>query len=365
MKGFNDSVAARRRMPVRWLSGGLVTIMMAAIWVFARSDAKADSGAAKAMLAVVDAGSVSCGTWSRYEAFSGAVRAEHEAALSAENGGLIERVLFDSGQVVHAGDILVQLRLNDAPGDLAGIEADLALAQHNLERGRLQRKINVISQEELESLEHAKELAASRLIAQRAVIAQKTIRAPFDGVVGLRTVDPGQYVPPGGVLVSIAAQRPLLFDFAVPQSAFSSIRVGQPGLVTVEGRNGSLGATVSALPPIVDGKSRNLKARAILEGSPLGAASGMFGTIRLLVETYPAAKMVDKRAIAVTTHGDTLFVLQGGGLHPVARQVPVTTKGTNGSDVWFEGDAGCGAPVVLDGQLKIESGDHVQVAAHG
>lgn len=364
MRGAKHPRTGRRGLSVRWLAGGAVVVACIAVWVLARSDATAGQSAAKRAFAVVDAGRVTCGVWSRYESFSGAVRAEHEAALSAESGGLIERVSFESGQLVHAGDVLVQLKLNDAPGVLAGIEADLALAQRNLARGRLQRKINAVSQEELEGLEHAERLAASRLAAQRAVIAQKTIRAPFDGVVGLRTVDPGQYLPPGGVVVSIAAQKPLLFDFSLPQSAFATIRTGQPAQIAIEGASGSFGATVTALPPIVDGKSRNLEARATFHGAPPGVASGMFGTVRLLAETLPFVKMVDRRAITVTTHGDTLFLLKGEGSQPVAREIPVTIKGANGDEVWFEGDADCATQVVLDGQLKIENGDKVQVAPH-
>jgi|GEM_PF-5645104 len=364
MMRVNHSGNTRRKPSGRQVAAGALLIACTAVWAFSRSDAKADSSGAKAALAVVDAGSVTCGVWSRYESFSGAVRAEHEAALASESGGLIERVSFESGQAVHAGDILVQLQLNEAPGLLAGIEADLSLAKRNLARGRLQRKINVVSQEELDGLEHAESLAASRVQAQRALIAQKTVRAPFDGVVGLRTVDPGQYLPPGGIVVSLAAQSPLLFDFSVPQSAFSMIKAGESATVDVEGANGPLDATVSALPPLVDGKSRNLKARATLHGAPLTAASGMFGTIRLLVETVPFVKMVDRRAVTVTTHGDTLFVLKGEGPQPVASQIPVAIKGTDGSKVWIESNAACGTRIVLDGQLKIESGDKVQVAAH-
>jgi RND family efflux transporter MFP subunit len=364
MKGANHLGMSRWKPSGRQLAGGALLIACATAWVFSRSGAKVDSSPAKGAIAVIDAGSVACGVWSRYESFSGAVRAEHEAALSSESGGLIERVSFESGQVVHAGEILVQLKLNDAPGVLSGIEADLTLAQRNLARGRLQRKINVLSQEELDGLEHAERLASSRLAAQRALIAQKTVRAPFDGVVGLRTVDPGQYLPPGGVVVSLVAQSPLLFDFSVPQSAFSTIRAGEAATVDVEGANGSFGATVSAIPPLVGGKSRNLNARATLNGAPLDAASGMFGTIRLLAETVPFVKMVDRRAVTVTTHGDTLFVLKGEGPQPVARQIPVAIKGTDANEVWIEGDAACGAPIVLDGQLKIESGDKVQVAPH-
>jgi membrane fusion protein, multidrug efflux system len=316
-------------------------------------------------LPVVAAATVVCTDWNRYESFSGVVRASHRADLTTDTAGIVDSVHFDSGKSVQVGELLVQLRLNDGPGVLAETEADLTLAKKNFARAVEQLRLGAISQEEFDSLRHAMEAAKARLAAQRARVEQRSVRAPFAGTVGIRKVDPGQFIQAGDVITTIDGRTPLLFDFSIPQSLLSSIRVGQRGRIEVEGYGKkSFDATVSSLPPIADPQSHNISARATLAGDPQALVSGMFGTIRLVVETLRAVRTIPRSAILSSTHGDTLYLLSTTAKESVVHQVPVAVKDDDGDRAVVEGQFKCNDRIVVSGHIKIEDGARVAVAPH-
>ncbi|WP_045760954.1 efflux RND transporter periplasmic adaptor subunit [Xanthomonas albilineans] len=353
---------------LRWCMIAIIAICIIALAAYRyRSAVKSPAPAliGSTELPVIAGSKVICTDWQRSESFSGVVRAAHRADLSSDTAGIIEAVRFESGASVQTGEILVQLRLNDGPDVLAENQADLKLAEQKMSRASEQLRIGAISQEQFDTLHHAADVARARLAAQRARIGQRSVRAPFAGTLGIRKVDPGQFIQAGDVITTIDSREPLLFDFSIPQSLLPSLSVGQRGHVEFEGYAGrQFDVVISSLPPIADPQSHSIAARATFVGDMHALASGMFGRMRLDIEKWHSVKTVPRAAILSSTHGDTLYLLRTMEKDTVAHQVPVSVKADDGDRAVVEGPFKCSDRIVVNGQIKIEDGTHVVVAPH-
>ena len=147
----------------------------------------------------------------------GTVTAVQGVTVSADLPGIVERINFDSGRTVEAGQVLVQLDTRQEHAQLAAAEAQRGLARLNLERARGLREEGIISQAEYDRIAAEQEQAQARVGEIHATIARKTIRAPFSGILGIRQVNLGQYLTGGDAVVPLQALTPIYVNFAVPQ----------------------------------------------------------------------------------------------------------------------------------------------------
>ncbi|HLB96115.1 MAG TPA: efflux RND transporter periplasmic adaptor subunit, partial [Acetobacteraceae bacterium] len=166
-------------------------------------------------------------TWQPEVEAVGSLRAVNGATLSLEVDGVVDRIGFKSGDDVQQGQVLLQLRADDDTAKLAALEASAALAQVNYDRDLRQFHAQAVSQAVVDSDNYNLKNARAQADEQRAVVAKKTLRAPFAGHLGIRAVDLGQYLNPGTAVVTLQALDPLFVDFTVPQQALSRVAVGQ------------------------------------------------------------------------------------------------------------------------------------------
>jgi membrane fusion protein, multidrug efflux system len=318
----------------------------------------------------------------------GSLHAARGADLSAEIAGTVDKIHFESGADVKAGTLLVELRAGDDIGRLESLRANAQLAKLNYERAKAQLEAQAVSKAEVDAQEANFKSLNAQVLEQQAVVDKKRIRAPFAGHLGIRAVDPGQYVAAGDKLVTLQTLDPIFVDFYLPQQDLSSIRIGQKvGAVSDTYSDLTFSGIITAIDPKVDVATRNVQIRATLQNPKRKLLPGMF--VNVSVDSGKAEKhlTLPNTAISYNPYGSTVFVLQraqpkaanddtktaaaktqpektstektDGDL--VAQQIFVTTGPTRGDQIAILSGLKPGDTVVTSGQLKLKNGTAVVV----
>src|SRR5579885_2525153 len=190
----------------------------------------------------------------------GSLRAVNGADLSLEVAGIVDQIDFKSGDDVKAGQVLLRLRADDDMAKLRSLEAVAQLAQINYDRDQKQFKAQAVSQATLDSDAATLKNDLAQVAQQKAIVDKKTLRAPFDGHLGVRLVDLGQYLNAGTTIVTLQALDPLYVDFFLPQQALDRVRVSQPLAVKIDAYpDRSFAGEILAINSVVDPSSRNVQ----------------------------------------------------------------------------------------------------------
>jgi len=250
-------------------------------------------------------------TWQPEVEAVGSLRAENGATLSLEVSGVVDKIDFKSGEDVQAGQVLLQLRAADDIAKLASLDASAALAQVNYDRDSRQLRAQAISQAVVDSDLYTLKNARAQADEQRAVVAKKTLRAPFAGHLGIRAVDLGQYLNAGTAVVPLQALDPLFVDFSVPQQALSQVSVGQTVTATVDTFPGTtFKGKIVAVSPAVDTDSRNVQMRASLANPDHRLLPGMFATIDIAAGAPAQHLTLPQTAITYNPYGSTVYLVE-------------------------------------------------------
>src|SRR5258708_33928925 len=206
----------------------------------------------------------------------GTAAAVEGVTVSADFPGTVDRIAFDSGKYVNAGDVRVELDTRQERAQLAAMEAQRDLARINF--GRMQQlvKEGVVAQTEYDNATAQQKATEAQVGEIRATIARKTIRAPFSGVLGLRQANLGQYLAAGEAIVPLQALNPIYVNFGVPQEVAAQARVGRNlrvssnavGRVKLSGR-------VTAIDSVVNEGTRNIQVQATLANPGCKLLPGM------------------------------------------------------------------------------------------
>src|SRR5512135_2262049 len=256
-------------------------------------------------------------TWQPTVEALGNLLASQEASLGAEVGGLVTAIHFDSGEKVRAGQPLVELNPAPLKAQLAQLEAQSALAELTLKRDEAQLKVRAISQAAVDNDAATLKSAQAQVAAQKALIAQKTIAAPFSGQLGIRQVNLGQYLAPGTPVVTLQQLDPMEVDFTVPQSQIDLIQVGMKAQLESSALPGRvLDASVTAIEPQIDTATRNLKVRARVPNPSGDLLPGVFATVRVSEGAPREYVTLPNAAVAYNPYGATVFIVKGAGRGP-------------------------------------------------
>jgi membrane fusion protein, multidrug efflux system len=297
----------------------------------------------------------------------GTVTAINGAALSAEVSGIIDTIGFESGTDVQKGQVLATLRQNNDPAVLAQLQATAKLDQINYARDQKQFTASAVSQAQLDSDRETLAAAQAQVAAQQALMAEKVIRAPFAGRLGIRKVDIGQYISPGTEIVTLEQLDPLYVDFYLPQRALSEVQVGQAVNLSIDAYPGqNFPATVSAIGAQVDQDTRSIAVRATVPNGKLLLRPGMFASLNVATGAPASYVTLPQTAITYSSYGDTVFIVrQGkdatGKPAQVAEQVFVTLGDTRGDQVAVLTGVQPGDVVVSAGQVKLRNGVTVAI----
>ena len=292
------------------------------------------------------------------------VRAFRGVDLSPEIGGLVEFVAIKSGIDVQEGEILI--KLNDASdvAQLNSLKAMADLAKVINERDRQQVAIQAISKNVFDTSKADAKSKQAQVAQQAALVAKKSLKAPFSGRVGIVMINPGQYVNPGDKLVTIQTLDPIFVDFNLPQSTAGQIAVGQEIMVTTDAfKDASFAGKITAISPKVDLNTRNIKVEAQLANPDKKILPGMFANVNIKVGELESLLTLPQTAVTYNPYGSTVFLAKPTGKkdkqgNPTleAQQVFVTTGSTRGDQVAILKGVEEGATVVTSGQLKLKNG---------
>ena len=241
----------------------------------------------------------------------GAFRAVNGADLALEAAGVVEKIHFQSGEDVAAGQPLLELRKDTDNAKLESLKATAELQAINLRRDQAQLKIHAASQATVDTDIANLKSANAEVAQQEAVIAQKTLRAPFAGRLGIRSVDLGQYIGAGAVVVTLQALDPIYLDFVLPQQALNGVAVGQTVTATVDAFPGeSFEGRIAAISSKVDQASRNVQVRASLANANRKLRPGMFASIDVATGKPERLITLPQTAIVYAPYGDSVFIAQ-------------------------------------------------------
>ncbi len=291
----------------------------------------------------------------------GNLRASVGANLAAEVGGIVTAIHIESGKSAQAGQLLVQLNTGPLQAQLEQLKAAAALAEQTYKRDQAQLKAEAISQAAVDIDAANLKSARAQIAALQATIAQRSIRAPFAGRLGIRLIDLGQYVAAGAPLVSLQKLDPMFLDFNVPQSQLALLRLGEKIAVQTNARPGQIfTGEITAIEPQIDTATRNVKVRAAIPNPRGQLLPGMFATARISNGVARQYVTLPNAAIAYNPYGSTVFIVldkQGADGKPglVVEQRVVTTGATRGDQVAVLSGLKGGETVVTAGQLKLHN----------
>jgi len=297
----------------------------------------------------------------------GTMEAVQGVTVSADLPGSVERINFESGQSVRAGDVLVELDTRQERAQLAALEAQRDLAGVNFTR--MQQLVNegVISRVEYDQASAQQRSTEANVAEIRATIARKTIRAPFSGVLGIRQVNLGQYLSAGSPVVPLQALNPIYVNFGVPQQAGGQVRVGSNLRITAEELAGQVfTGHVTALNSVVDEGTRNVQVQATLLNPAGKLKPGMFVQVDVGLGASRQVIALPASAISYAPYGDSVFVItdlkdQKGQTYRGVRQQFVKVEGSRGDQVAVISGVKPGDEVVSSGVFKLRNGAAVQV----
>src|SRR5512146_362046 len=249
-------------------------------------------------------------TWPATLSAIGTVAAVQGVTVSADLPGIVNRIAFDSGQSVRAGDVLVELDTRQERAQLAAAEADRDLAQVNFKRLQGLVQDGVISQADFDKAQAEQRATEARVKEILATIERKTIRAPFSGRLGLRQVNLGQYLSAGNGVAPLESLNPIYANFGVPQEEARQARDGSRVVVRADELAGAhFEGRVTAIDSRLDEGTRNVQVQATLANSGGKLHPGMFVNVELATGEPRPMLTLPASSISYAPYGDSVFVV--------------------------------------------------------
>lgn len=291
----------------------------------------------------------------------GTLQAVRGIDVTSESSGQITEINFQSGDQVQKGQLL--LVLNDAVEHAAkrNQTAALKLAQLQFDRDKKLARTKSISNTQFDQSRSALEQATAQLAETEARLNNKRIHAPFNGTVGIRAVELGDYVSPGDLIVTLQDLTQLNLDFTVPAQSVPLLAVGQAVSFTVSAYPGKIfNGQILALDAKVETSTRNLKVRARVTGET-GLLPGMFAEVKVTVGESRQQVVVPETAITYSLHGNSVYVVEKSAKGLTVRSQIVKTGEVRNGRVAILSGLDTGSQVVISGQNKLYPGATVAV----
>jgi membrane fusion protein, multidrug efflux system len=307
----------------------------------------------------------------------GSVAAGRGVTISNEVPGLVRAIRFESGAKVRAGQVLVELDARVERAQLASLQARRELATTSATRTRRLEAGGAATKAQLDSDEAQLKTVSSDAQALQAQIEKKTIRAPFAGKLGIRSVNLGQYLNPGTAITVLESLDAVYIDFTVPQQQVARVPVGTAVRITLPGTQPprTLTGKVAAVDPNVDSVTRAVNLRASVDeqqadkAAPAELRPGMFVNVSIVLPERANVVFVPATAIMRAPYGDSIYIVENRkdeAGHPVngpdgkpakvARQQFVRIGVTRGDFAAIDEGVTAGQEVVVLGAFKLRNG---------
>jgi len=292
----------------------------------------------------------------------GDLRAIQDVAIASEVPGKVVEINFASGAQARSGDILVRLDTAEDRAQLEALKADLNLAKLENERVKKLRGSAAFSQSLLDRTQSQVDSLQAQVERQLVILQRKILRAPFDGVLGIRQVSQGTIVSPGDPIVRMQTLAPIYVDFTVPERHRSELTAGQALEVTVAAWPDQVfTGELLVVSPDVDIRSRTLKLRGQLENAERLLQPGMFATVHLILSGEQPVLILPRTAISFFAYGESVFIIEESGDKLVVQRQPIKVGRTRGEQVEILSGLAANQRVVHTGHLKLRDGQSVVI----
>src|SRR5438270_9912218 len=306
-------------------------------------------------------------TWPATMGVIGTMEAVHGVTVSADLPGTVDKILFESGQYVHEGDVLVELDMRQERAQLAALEAQRDLARANFSRMKQLLDAGVISRSDFDASVAQQKQTEANVAETKATIERKTIHAPFSGILGIRQINLGQYLAAGAAIVSLQALNPIYVNFGVPQQQSPLVTAGRTLRLTSDDVPGvEFKGRVTAIDSVVNEATRNLQVQATLPNPGGKLRPGMFVQVQLGLGSSQSVIPLPASAINYAPYGDSVFVVTDlkdpkGKSYRGVRQQFVKVQGSRCYQVGEISSVNPGEEIVSSGVFKLRNGAAVQV----
>lgn len=336
---------------------------------------------------VVEAIIVAPAQWNPGVEAVGTARAAQGADIAVEAAGVVRAIKFKANDRAQAGQLLVQIDDAVERADLQAAEANARLYALQLTRAKALRDKGYFSKAAQEPLEAQLAVANSARERVKAVIARKSIEAPFAGTLGIARVDVGQYLNEGTVVVTLQDLARMKIDFTIPEQSAIALKMGQPARFGADKANLTFSGTVTGIDPKAEPASRLVAVQAEIQNTNGQVRPGQFLAVRVDLPAEPNIIALPQTAVLTSLYGDFVFVVgpadpppqdpaakggvavaapqapQGGPAPLVAKQVFVTIGRRDGRRIEILKGVSVGDKVVSSGQNRLQNGAAVSIAA--
>lgn len=298
----------------------------------------------------------------------GDLAAVHQVNVTSDVNGRVTQIMFQAGSTVKAGTPLVQLF--DAPeqGDLASFKAQAKVAELNLDRAKQLASRQFGPQATVDTAQAAFDQAQAGIARTEAVISQKLVRAAFDGDLGVRRVEVGQYLTAGTQIVTLTDLSAVYANFTVTEKDSGTLKVGQIVRIMVDAYPGrQFEGKLTTIEPQIAAETRNIRVQATIQNPEKILKPGMFATTTVVLPDKPAVITVPETAVDYTLYGDSVYLItekkedDGKTSLTAVRTFVKTGDRSDGRAVITRG-LKAGDRVVQVGQLKLQSGVAVAIS---
>jgi len=288
--------------------------------------------------------------------------------VASEVAGKVVKIAFESGATVNAGDLLVQLDTSTEEAQLRAAVASTALAKANLDRSTELLAQKAIAKSDFDLVDAQYKQAMAQADNFRAIIAKKTIRAPFSGRLGIRQVNLGQILHEGDSFTTLQTLDPIYVNFSLPQQQLSSVAPGSVVRVKTDAAPDQVfEGRVNAVNPDVDPTTRSVRIQATLPNPAEKLHPGMFATIEVVLPTRENVLIIPATAVLYAPYGDSVFVIdekkneKNGQLEKILRQQFIRIGGTRGDFVTISSGLKADEAIVTSGVFKLRPGMSVTI----
>lgn len=297
----------------------------------------------------------------------GSLRAKVGVNVTTELSGMVQTIYFTPGTEVQKGTLLVQLNADPELGQLHALEAQVELAKITYQRDKAQFNAHAVSKQTVDTDEWNLKNLQAQVAQQAAIVAKKTILAPFTGHLGINNVNPGQYLNVGDTITTLQALDPIYADFYLPQQALAQLKLGQlVNVVTDTFPDQRFQGKITTIQPAVDTSTRNVQVEATLPNPKFSLKPGMFVQVEVDSEKPQNYLTIPQSAISFNPYGNLAYIVKDSGKKDsknqpllIVNQVFVTVGDTRGDQIAILKGLQAGDIIVTSGQLKLKNGSPI------
>ena len=311
----------------------------------------------KGKMMIVDGIVAKTQIFNNYLSLSGSIEANEQVEIRSEVSGIVESINFQEGSFVSKGQLLFKVNDSELRAQLRQASTKQGLASENERRASLLLKKEAISQEEydISVADFKSSQSQSQLI--QAQIAKTSIRAPFSGKIGLRSISPGTYITPTVLVANLVNISKLKITFSIPEKYATQIKKNSNLTFTVTGSNTKYSAKIYAIEPSVDANTRTLQVRAVTEKSDGLLLAGTYANVELPLAIINDAIIIPSEAIVPIQNGKKVFISSNG----TAKEVKIETSTRTDASILVLAGLKAGDTIITSGVLSLKPDTKIKV----